>query len=405
MINVTNGKLLRLLVDDEPFDVRYGELRSHERVLDLRAGTLTPHGRVGLAGGPGGAGDVDAAGVAHPAVGGRHQLRGRGPRRPGADRRAVRAGGQRVAARPLRRPPGGGRAWTRPSSPRTTPPTATRVILVHRTQEQPDAAWRPAWTTSSTARTALGVESESFPDIGRVSVTTVLEPGQRLRIVKFVAYGWSGLRSVPALRDQVAAALLAARQTGWDGLLAEQRAYLDDFWDRGRRRARRRPRRAAGGALRPVPRPPGRARAERRAIPAKGLTGPGYDGHAFWDTEIFVLPVLTYTVPAGGGRRPALAPRHARPGRASGPAQLGLKGAAFPWRTIAGEECSAYWPAGTAAFHINADIADAVDPLRGRHRRRGLRAGPSGSSCWSRRRGCGARSATTTSGAASASTA
>jgi alpha,alpha-trehalose phosphorylase len=35
-------------------------------------------------------------------------------------------------------------------------------------------------------------------------------------------------------------------------------------------------------------------------------------------------------------------------------------GAAFPWRTIHGEECSAYWPAGTGAFHINADIADAV---------------------------------------------
>src|SRR5450759_1284399 len=41
VINVTNGKLIRLLVDDEPFDIRYGSLNSHERVLDLRAGTLT----------------------------------------------------------------------------------------------------------------------------------------------------------------------------------------------------------------------------------------------------------------------------------------------------------------------------------------------------------------------------
>jgi alpha,alpha-trehalose phosphorylase len=39
-INVTNGKILRLLVDDEPFDLRYGRLRAHERVLDLRAGLL-----------------------------------------------------------------------------------------------------------------------------------------------------------------------------------------------------------------------------------------------------------------------------------------------------------------------------------------------------------------------------
>jgi alpha,alpha-trehalose phosphorylase len=40
-INVTNGKIIRLLVDDEPFDIRYGTLHSHERVLDMRAGTLT----------------------------------------------------------------------------------------------------------------------------------------------------------------------------------------------------------------------------------------------------------------------------------------------------------------------------------------------------------------------------
>src|SRR6202166_5369889 len=41
VINVTNGKIIRLMVDDEPFDIRYGTLNSHERILDLRAGTLT----------------------------------------------------------------------------------------------------------------------------------------------------------------------------------------------------------------------------------------------------------------------------------------------------------------------------------------------------------------------------
>ena len=101
------------------------------------------------------------------------------------------------------------------------------------------------------------------------------------------------------------------------------------------------------------------ARAERRAIPAKGLTGPGYDGHAFWDSETFVLPVLTYTHPQAAAD--ALKWRHATLDLARERAHtLGLEGAAFPWRTIRGQECSAYWPAGTAAFHINADIADAV---------------------------------------------
>ncbi len=105
------------------------------------------------------------------------------------------------------------------------------------------------------------------------------------------------------------------------------------------------------------------ARSEQRAIPAKGLTGPGYDGHAFWDTEGYVLPLLTYTQPQAAAdalRWRAsildLAVERAR--------TLGLPGATFPWRTIRGQECSAYWPAGTAAFHVNGDIALAFERYR-----------------------------------------
>ncbi len=77
------------------------------------------------------------------------------------------------------------------------------------------------------------------------------------------------------------------------------------------------------------------ARAEQRAIAAKGLTGPGYDGHTFWDTERFVLPVLTYTAPHAAAD--ALRWRHSTLDLARERArQLGVEGAAFPWRTIRG---------------------------------------------------------------------
>jgi alpha,alpha-trehalose phosphorylase len=161
------------------------------------------------------------------------------------------------------------------------------------------------------------------------------------------------------VRDQAWAALSAARQTGWDGLLAEQRAYLDNFWDRadvevdGDAELQQAVRFALFHVLQAG------ARAEMRAIPAKGLTGPGYDGHAFWDTETFVLPLLTLTVPDSTAH--ALRWRHfTLPLAIERAAQHGLKGALFPWRTINGQECSGYWPAGTAAFHISADIAHAV---------------------------------------------
>ena len=92
VINVTNGKLIRLLVDDEPFDIRYGELLHHERVLDFRAGHADPAGRLGLAGRAPGPGELDPAGLADPALDRRDQLPGRVAGRPGPRGGAVRAG-------------------------------------------------------------------------------------------------------------------------------------------------------------------------------------------------------------------------------------------------------------------------------------------------------------------------
>jgi trehalose/maltose hydrolase-like predicted phosphorylase len=146
-------------------------------------------------------------------------------------------------------------------------------------------------------------------------------------------------------------------------LLAEQRAYLDEFWDGADVRVEGDPplQQAVRFALFHVLQTG--ARGERRCLPAKGLTGPGYDGHTFWDTEAYVLPVLTYTQPQAAAD--ALRWRHATLDLArQRAATLGLRGAAFPWRTIHGEECSGYWPAGTAAFHVNADIAAAVTRYR-----------------------------------------
>jgi alpha,alpha-trehalose phosphorylase len=70
--------------------------------------------------------------------------------------------------------------------------------------------------------------SEAFDDLARVTVTADVAAGSPLRVVKFLAYGWSSARSAPAIRDQVAAALAAARHSGWQQLVAEQRAYLDE---------------------------------------------------------------------------------------------------------------------------------------------------------------------------------
>jgi len=101
------------------------------------------------------------------------------------------------------------------------------------------------------------------------------------------------------------------------------------------------------------------ARAEDAGVPAKGLTGQAYEGHYFWDTEIYLLPFLTYTFPRIA--RNLLAFRYKMLEQARVRArELGHRGAMFPWRTISGEEASAYYAAGTAQYHINADIMYAL---------------------------------------------
>jgi alpha,alpha-trehalose phosphorylase len=357
VVNVTNGKLLRLLVDDEPFDVRYGELRSHERVLDLRAGVLRR-----------------TADWVSPAAG---RVRVSSTRLVSFVQRAVAAvlyevepveaairvvvQSELVANEPLPQREDDPRAGAAPSAPLRSEFFVDRdlsALLAHSTSAS-GLLMAAGMDHVVDGPPGTDARAESIADEARVTVAADLAPGERLRVVKLLAYGWSRRRSLPAIRDQVRAAVAEARHTGWDGLLAGQRAYLDDFWERadveieGDAELQMAVRFSMFHCLQAA------ARAERRAIPAKGLTGPGYDGHTFWDAETFVLPVLSYTVPDAA--RDALCWRQATLDLARDRAAvLGLGGAAFPWRTIRGHECSGYWPAGTAAFHINADIADAV---------------------------------------------
>ena len=357
MVNVTNGKLIRLLVEDEPFDVRYGVMRTHERVLDLRDGVLrrtvewtSPTGRTVRVR------STRLVSFAHRAVAAiEYIVEPVGDPFPVVVQSLLSANEPGPAASS---DPRAAAALAAPLESDMHRAADVRAILVHHTRSS-DLRIATAMDHLIEGPDGTSTQSEAFEDDARVVISADLEPGKPLRIVKLLTYGWSAQRSVDALRDQVAAAAQGAIHAGWDGLLSSQRTYLDDFWERsdveidGDAELQQAIRFALFHTLQAG------ARGEQRAIAAKGLTGPGYDGHTFWDTEMFVLPVLTYTAPhaCADALRWRLQTIDLARDRAK---TLGLKGSAFPWRTIRGEECSSYWPAGTAAFHINADIADAV---------------------------------------------
>lgn len=363
IINATDGKVIRLIVDDSPFDVRLGTLHSHRRTLSMRDGTLTrevewstPRGR---------------------------RVKVTSTRLVSFEYRSVSAVRYTVTALDDQvriilqselianesSAPGG-----RSNDPRVAhvldaplhavaqERSTSGALLVHRTKRSNiTVAAATAHEISSTADTEMFVETR--PDWARTTMVAELLPGESLTLTKYIGHSTLASRSVPILRSQVSAAIASARHDRWEGLLARQAAHLRAFWDDADVEVTGRPKLTGMLRFSLFQVLQASLRNEGAPVGAKGLTGSGYSGHTFWDTEAFLAPVLASVLPDACAdvlrwRASTIDLARARA------AELGLKGAAFPWRTIDGTEASAYWPASTAAMHINADIVRAFELYR-----------------------------------------
>ena len=361
LVDVTNGKIIRLLVDDEPFDVRYGELLDHERVLDMRAGTLTR--------------DVHWRSPAG------KQVKVTSTRLVSLAQRSVAAIEYVVEAvdefvrvtvqselvtnedqPPTSNDPRVSAILDQPAAGR--PPRMTghaERLLMHRTQVS-KLMMAAAMDHDVEVPGRVEVDTNAGEDLARTTVICGLRPGQKLRIVKYLAYGWSSLRSRPALRDQAAAALTAPATAAGRACWTRSAPTWTTSGTAPTSRSRATPtasRRCGSGCstcCRPAPAPNG-ARSPARDSPGPATTA---------------TPSGT---PRDSSSRCSPTPPARRRGRTAWrastldlakerAAELDLDGAGFPWRTIRGQECSAYWPAGTAAWHINADIAMAFERYR-----------------------------------------
>lgn len=185
-----------------------------------------------------------------------------------------------------------------------------------------------------------------------------LRPGRVVTLEKFVAYAVDGDEA--RREDRLRAALQQAAAAGFDELAADQADALADFWrhaelsidgDAATEQALR-------FNLFHLLQSAGRNGVDGTA--AKGLTGEGYEGHCFWDTEAFVLPVMAFTAPEVARAMLLYRYRTLEAARAHAREMNHPVGALYPWRTIDGGEGSAHYPSGSAAYHINAAIAYGI---------------------------------------------
>jgi len=359
MLNVPNGKGIACWIDDEQVSFSTGEIRDYERVLDFRTGVLSrrftwisPRGR---------AITVHSKRIVcfeHKHV---YALQ--------YNISAINFSGQIKLVSTL---DGAVRNIEAGDDPRVgsnqsgagleligSEQNQNRCVLTHRTRNSGFAlvsAMDHVLQCDAPAKTVMLSGGQK----AAIEYRFPLQQGASATLTKFGAYFSSRDYVESDLKKMAAQELNQAVSLGFDTLCTEQENYLTQFWQHadveidGDNALQQGIHFNQFHLLQSV------GRDGKTNIAAKGVTGEGYEGHYFWDTEIYIFPFFLYNKPDIA--RKLLDYRYSSLPKARERARQmsHAKGALYPWRTIAGEECSAYYPAGTAQYHINADIAYSI---------------------------------------------
>ena len=363
MLNVTDSKVIRLYVDDEPFYLPTADLKSYERVLDMKAGALHR--------------DI----LWETASGKRVSIRS--TRIVSMEHRHVaaisyevtvlNAPAKLIVSSKLRCPTEKLSPKEDKEDPRKSPKFDHSVFVPQVNQVKDQRVLLGHQIRTSNMTLACGVDheiltendysfkSECYEDSAKIVYSLKADEGVPFRLIKYMVYHSSRSAPVDELCGRTERTLNSVMQDGFDELTKGQQRYMDNFWAHSDIEASmykdRRTQQCLRFNLFHILQ--ASARVEGTGIGARGLTGGAYEGHYFWDTEIYLMPFLIYTSPKVAKNllrfRFSLLDKARKRAR-----EVNQKGALFPWRTITGDEASAYFAAGTAQYHINADIMYAL---------------------------------------------
>ena len=220
--------------------------------------------------------------------------------------------------------------------------------------------------TKNSHRKAACVSAHDIPDMaasepgphGELSEkkTVFLSENSDFVFHKFSFY--KEIQDDSELQDAVSC-LEQAKKQGFETLKKAQREYLDDFWKHsrvvveGNEELQTQLDFCLYGMLSSA------GRDGKTNVAAKGLSGEGYEGHYFWDSEIYIFPFFLMTEPKIAKALLEYRYLHLNDARKHAERMGHMSGALYPWRTISGSECSSHYPSGSAQYHINGDIAHA----------------------------------------------
>ena len=360
MLNVTNSKIIKLYVDDEMFQMSSDGLLEYERVLDMQKGF------------------TKRSVVWQTSTGKKVQI---------DITRLVPLTRQHLAAIQFEVTPlnfsgkitivsalnGEVTNQQADDDPRKCLGAASQgqVLKLKRKQHSDTFAAITQETTNSGFSLACGMENDLQ---GADASYSVDEPDQKIRLnylinakegekfalTKYISYFTSQHHPKKDLVNLAKEIVVEAKKIGFDSLLKEQEKYLNDFWHCADIEIEGDPELQQGIRFNRYHLLQSVGKDGKTNIASKGVTGEGYGGHYFWDTESYVFPAFLYAKPDICRKlleyRYSILPQSRNHAREMGHE----RGALYSWRTINGDECSPFFPGGSAQYHINADIIYAL---------------------------------------------
>jgi beta-phosphoglucomutase len=361
MLNVADTKPIRLFVGNDRFDLRTGQIERYERSLDLRQGVLSRtirwHSPSGIVA------DIHVRRIVSLA---RREIAAieYTVTLPGADatlRFESLIDGTTSNQQTGDDPRVGTRLRSQSLQATHMRASGSSGVLVQRARNSGNTVAAAADHHCTAGEMRAGVEPDQKTGSTRIRFTLSLaaQAGRPVTLTKYIAYRTSLELPGEDLADAAQRDAAAARSIGFAELQAEQKRELDRYWEISDVHLDGDDKLQQGIRFNLFSLLQAAGRDGRTSIAAKGLSGEGYEGHYFWDAETYALPYFIYTHPDIA--RHLLMFRCRTLDKARDRArELGHRGALFPWRTIAGEETSPYFPAGTAQYHIDADISFAL---------------------------------------------
>jgi alpha,alpha-trehalose phosphorylase len=359
MLNVTNGKPIKLYIEDEEFDMLKGEVLEYRRELNFKEGVLkrdivwrSPKGK-----------EVKINIKRLVSFKSRHLI---------AINYKVTPLNFQGNIKLLSSVDGDVTNLTVEDDPRVGSGLKGRVLNVDKVMYQ-ESCQRILQSTKRTKFSIACAAANELITESRYSIDSICEKftvgaiynvkgvlGQSIELNKYVTYVTSLDYSKEHILDKAYDFAVESKEAGFEEAEKQQKSFMDDFWHRSHVSIEGDEAVQQGIRFNMFHLLQSAGRDGKTNIGSKGLTGEGYEGHYFWDTETYMLPFFLFSNPQIA--RKLLEYRYSILDKARERAvqMAHTKGALFPWRTIGGEECSAYYPAGTAQYHIDADIAFAV---------------------------------------------